>query len=481
MANLNSKQLKQVEASALECAITARDLGVPRDQLENCFRGQYVPQPKQLEFHSACRSADLPDGADQVGFGGARGPGKSHAVFAQIALDDCQRCSGLKVLYIRKVAKNAREQFEDLRRVVLRNVAHNYNRSTGVITFPNQSRIVIGHFKNESDVDQYLGLEYDVIAIEEATTLSLSKYKTLRDSNRTSKANWRPRIYASTNPGNIGHVWFKERFITPARKRCETSTRFIFATVDDNRFIDSGYTKKLEDNTGWKLRAYRFGDWDIAAGQYFSTWNHDAHTCKPFEIPSHWPMWASLDYGFTHPTAVYLFTENDGMIYVTAEHLAAKLLPSSHAEAIHSMLARFNRRVDHLETFVAGADAFAQKGDANAKTIADQYAEHGIELTAAAMDRVSGWGECLKLLGDIDRKIEPRIQIFDTCAKLIETIPALQHNPNRPEDVLKWDVDDEGSGGDDSADAWRYGVMARLVEPEDLPMIGGSRTGLIAR
>ena len=23
----------------------------------------------------------------------------------------------------------------------------------------------------------------------------------------------------------------------------------------------------------------------------------------PFQIPANWPVWASLDYGFTHPTA----------------------------------------------------------------------------------------------------------------------------------------------------------------------------------
>lgn len=460
MASLTNKQLKPVE----KLFTVAREVGVTREQIERFLRFGYCPQEKQLHFHGACRAADRSNGPDQIGFGGARGPGKSHAVFAQIALDDCQRCPGLKVLYIRKVAKNAREQFQDLRRTVLRGVAHEYNQSTGLITFPNGSRIVIGHFKNESDVDQYLGLEYDVIAIEEATTLSLSKYKTLRDSNRTSKPDWRPRIYASTNPGNVGHAWFKERFITPARKNNETETRFVFATIDDNRFVDSGYKKKLEDNTGWKLKAYRFGDWDIAAGQYFSTWNHDATVIKPIQIPSHWPMWAALDYGFTHPTAVLLFTEFDGMIYVIAEHVQAKWLPSLHAEAIHAMLKRFGRTANGLKAFVAGTDVFSQKGDANAKTIAEQYAEHGIGLTPATMDRVSGWGECLQLLGDMERGIAPKIKIFETCSRLIETIPALQHNPNRPEDVLKWDVDEEGSGGDDAADCWRYGLMLNVRE-----------------
>jgi hypothetical protein len=36
----------------------------------------------------------------------------------------------------------------------------------------------------------------------------------------------------------------------------------------------------------------------------------------------------------------------------------------------------------------------------------------------------------------------------------------LQHNPNRPEDVLKIYANDEGEGGDDEADTLHYRVMA---------------------
>jgi hypothetical protein len=32
----------------------------------------------------------------------------------------------------------------------------------------------------------------------------------------------------------------------------------------------------------------------------------------------------------------------------------------------------------------------------------------------------------------------------------------MQHDPNRPEDVLKVDTDEEGNGGDDAADCLRY-------------------------
>jgi hypothetical protein len=41
----------------------------------------------------------------------------------------------------------------------------------------------------------------------------------------------------------------------------------------------------------------------------------------------------------------------------------------------------------------------------------------------------------------------------------------LQHDPNRPEDVLKVDADEDENGGDDTADALRYLVAtkARVV------------------
>jgi len=467
-ATISTATVQINDAALLNYFTTAQAYNVPPDALQNFQRGGYLAQPKQLQFHAAARLCDLPDGPTQIGFGGARGPGKSHALFAQIALDDCQRIPGLKVLYLRKVAKNAREQFDDLRRSVLRFTAHEYKRQEGIVSFPNGSRIIIGHFKNESDIDSYLGLEYDVICIEEATTLTESKYKTLRDSNRTSKEGFRPRIYCSTNPGGIGHGWFKKRFIAPAREGKENDTRFVFATVDDNAFIDAGYVAKLEDNTGWKLKAYRYGDWDIAAGQFFSNWRHDTIVKTIGSPPSYQPVWAAMDYGFTHPTCVYLFSEYDGKVQVIDEFRACKQLPSDNAVEIIQMFRRHGVELWRLETFVAGRDVFAQKADANAKTVAQQYSEAfynlcGIDfdLTAANDDRINGWAEVLKLFGNPEKLKPPMIEISDRCQYLIQCIPNLQHNPNRPEDVLKMNVNDEGEGGDDEGDTLRYGVMAK--------------------
>lgn len=51
--------------------------------------------------------------------------------------------------------------------------------------------------------------------------------------------------------------------------------------------------------------------------------------------------------------------------------------------------------------------------------------------------------------------------IHKQCGRLVETLPALQDHPNRPEERLKVDADEDGIGGNDAADARRYLVATK--------------------
>lgn len=440
----------------------ARECGVPDDALKRFLAAGYVPQPKQLEFHGAARLCDASDGPVRIGIGGARGGAKSHAVLAQMVIDDCQRMRGLKFLFLRKVLKAARESFDDLRRKVLMGVEHDYSRTEGVLVLPkNDSRVILGHYKNESDIDGYLGIEYDGVGVEEGTQLSEGKVSDIASCVRTSKPGWRPREYYTTNPGGIGHAWFKRDFIEPARKEKETTTRFIFSRSRDNVFLNKDYQGNLDRLTGWKLRAWRDGDWDIAAGQFFSTWRHDAIVRPNLRIMPGAEAWCSLDYGFQHPTVCYIHSKHDGKNQIIDEHWRRQALVTENAADIKNMLSRHGLSIENLKSFVAGPDVFAARGNDSGKTIADEYRDNGIRLTPANTDRINGASVVLKLLGSPDRDIEPELEISERCVKLIENIPTLQHDPHRPEDVLKVDIDEDGNGGDDPYDAARYGLMVQ--------------------
>src|SRR6185369_3392490 len=97
--------------------------------------------------------------------------------------------------------------------------------------------------------------------------------------------------------------------------------------------------------------------------------------------------------------------------------------------------------ISDLKRFVAGADVFSRQSDGT--TVAAQYAKLGISLKAANMGRVNGWAEILHRLGDPDAGVRPTMFIHRRCARLLECLPSLQHDPNRPEDVLKVDADEE--------------------------------------
>ncbi|MHC4687464.1 MAG: phage terminase large subunit, partial [Planctomycetota bacterium] len=95
------------------------------------------------------------------------------------------------------------------------------------------------------------------IILEDATTLTKSKFDRIRGSLRTSKEGWRPKLYASANPGGVGHAWFKKFFVDPYTLGKETNTRFIQAQPGDNPFINETYRNYLDSLTGWLRRAWR--------------------------------------------------------------------------------------------------------------------------------------------------------------------------------------------------------------------------------
>jgi phage terminase large subunit len=471
--------------------------GCGEEQVRNWIKARVWLQERQLVASAAARTCDAADGPTAIGYGGARGGGKSHWLLAQMGADDCQRAPGLKCLLLRKVGKANLEHFEDLRRKVFPRLPHEFSAFRGVLTFANGSRIVAGHYQNEKDIDNYLGLEYDVIGIEEATTLTSRKYQDITTCCRSSKPGWRPRIYSTTNPGGVGHAWYRAKFIVPFQERREKETRFIPARVTDNRWNNPEYVQILEGLTGWQKRAWLDGDWDIAAGQFFTTFRRDVHVVEEFDDTRAREWWAALDYGYRHYTVCLLgCKDGDGNTFIVDEHAERLWLPQRHAAAIKAMLGRhlvrsvFGLRerekrarvgwlakgawlirdngekrpleLGDLRRIVAGADVFSRQSDGT--TIAEQYGREGLTLRLANMDRINGWAEVLQGLGDAEGGVVPRLFIHRRCGRLIETLPALQHDPNRPEDVLKVDADDEGIGGDDAADALRYLVGTKERE-----------------
>ena len=135
------------------------------------------PSEKQKQF--------LRDRHKYVGYGGARGGGKSWAVRVKAVLL-CLRYPGIKVMIVRKTYPELQENHivplcemlgcyaDEAGRIAV------YNDAKKHIVFPNGSRILFRYLENEKDALRFQGTEVDVLFVDEATHQSESRMEKLR-------------------------------------------------------------------------------------------------------------------------------------------------------------------------------------------------------------------------------------------------------------------------------------------------------------
>jgi phage terminase large subunit len=443
-------------------------LKVPEDQLVRFLQFGYVPLTWQLKFHSAARECDIPEGPVDVGCGGARGPGKSHAVFAQIALDDCQRYSGLKFLFLRQTGKAASESFEDLIfKVLTGNIKYEYSKGSKLV-FQNGSKIILGGFETENDIDKYIGIEYDGMAVEELNQLTKEKIDKLKGSLRTSRTDgWRPRMYTSFNPGGRGHTFVRSEYVLPFQEHIESKKRFIPSTYLDNPHLNVEYTDYLVGLGGNLGKAWREGNFDIFEGQFFMEWDYNLHTEQPFKIPDTWKLLRTIDpSGRNGITACYwCAVDSDGIVHVYREYYATGYDSDQHARAIRDLSVGEEYHYTTIDTA-----AFAKLGFP--ETTAEVFQRNGVEgLIPSSKERVMGWDlvhQYLrhgKELDDFGREYDrqPKLKIFNTCSNLIRTLPLLVHDDRKPEDV-------DTTGEDHSLDSIRYLLQTLREQKSPKPL-----------
>lgn len=350
-----------------------------------------------------------------------------------------------------------------------------YSETKKILNLPNGSSLQFCHCSNESDINLYQGREFHDLAIDEAGQWPEGMFRQLQGSNRSSIPGIKPRTILTGNPGGIGHGWLKRLFIERRfneRERPEDYA-FIQALVDDNAALmdnDPDYVHRLNAEPNEALRkAYRFGDWDIFAGQFFQEISRSVHLIQPFNIPPHWNRFGAYDFGFNHPAAFGWFAnDEDGNTFLYREFVRAGLRVDQFARELN----RFED-TPTLYPVVAGRDCWTQRAvlrdEAKPPTVAEQFQEHGIVLRNAVIDRIQGASQVRDYLAWNGKPSgKPRFFIFETCPITFDTLSRMIHDPDNVEDVLKVDATEgDPLSGDDAYDMVRYGLMSRptLTDP----------------
>lgn len=416
----------------------------------------------------------LADTHRHCAYGGARGGGKSWAVRVKAILL-CSAHAGIKVLIVRKTYKELVNNHVIPLQAMLPPEVARYNKTEKVFTFINGSTIWFGYCNNDSDLDQYQGAEYDVIFLDEATQL---KEEWIRKINlAVRQPNGLPkRTYYTCNPGGVSHNYIKRLFIDKVYEGAEIPDNYSFtqALVTDNKVLmemQPEYKAELEALPPKLREAWLYGSWDIFEGQFFEEFadrkehyqdRQWSHVIDPFEIPSHWRIYRGLDWGYNKPSSVGWFAvDDDDVIYHILELYTCKS-PNEGLKWTPSQLFTEIHRIEAEHRWLKGKKIIGIADPAiwdaeTGESIAETAAKHQVYFNKGDHKRLAGWMQCHYRLA-FDENGFPMFYVFNNCKHFIRTLPLLQYDEHKVEDV---DTD----GEDHIADMWRYVLMSRPIKP----------------
>lgn len=428
-----------------------------------------IPEPneKQKLFLSAKQK--------YIAYGGARGGGKSWSVRTKATLLAC-RYPGIRILIMRRTYPELQANHIEIMKADLTPAFGRYNQTEKQLTFRSGSIIKFMYCKNDADLNNIQGHEYDVIFIDEATNMTEKQLRAITACCRGVN-DFPKHVYFTMNPGGPGHGFIKRLFIDRRFNDRENPDEYTFiqALVDDNTALmeaQPDYVAQLEALPGKLREAWRFGRWDVFEGQVFAEFvdasEHyndrvQTHVIKPFKIPDSWKIYRGFDWGYAKPFSVGWYAiDHDNVMYRFREMYGCTGEADRGVEWTVQRVANEIRRIEETDAQLKGrqitgiADPAIWQEDGG-ESIAETMQRQRVYFHKADHKRLPGKMQCHYRLAFNDEGI-PRFYVFNTCKHFIRTIPALIYSETDVEDV-------DTKMEDHIYDEWRYVCMARPLAP----------------
>lgn len=437
-------------------------------------------------------------------FGGARGGGKTDGVLGKWALKEQRYGAHFNAMMFRRTTVSSEDAIERSKEI--------YGPLGGKFVgspiprwrMPNGGRVSFAYLDSQADADEYQGRNVTDAWVEEAGQYPTSGpidrlYGVLRSAHGVPI-----QLILTANPGGAGQHWIRDRYGLHPFPRgpkilsrilangAEHKVAVIPSRIADNRVLmerDPTYVNRLHMvGSAALVRAWLDGDWTAVEGAFFDCWDEGKHVITPFDIPADWLRFRSADWGSASPFSIGWWAvvgdrtdirdsqaSNDGVD--AAQHalprgaliryrewygavkpgVGLKMTAESVADGI------IQREIEgdgKLTYGVLDPSAFKEDGGPsigeriNTRLIAKKLAPFRPADNARVSQRgaMGGWDQMRSRM--IGNDGMPMIYFFTTCRDSIRTIPVLQHDPDRLEDL---DTESE----DHAADDVRYGCMSR--------------------
>lgn len=430
----------------------------------------------------------------EVFFGGARGGGKTDGMLGEFVVHADQYGANAIGLMVRRTLKQLRETMARSKQIY-QPLGATFNETDKEWTFPNGARLIFAYLERDADADNYQGHSYTRVYVEEIGNFPNSAPIFKLMATLRSGAGVPCCFRATGNPGGAGHQWVKARYIDPAPGgwkivRSEfkdpftgqTVTRdrvYIPSRLTDNSYLGADYVANLHMVGSVELvRAWLEGDWNVIAGAFFPEFG-PRHIIGARSLPEGWPRFRSGDWGSARPFSVGWWAISDGSMPDLPRGALVRYRewygwngnPNEGLKLTAEEVGAGTAERDADDKIVPGASvldpaAFSQDGGPSIAERIYTGSKNRVLFRRADNKRVSqqgalgGWDQVrARLKGDGER---PMIYFMENCTHAIRTLPALQHDEIRPEDV-------DTEGEDHAPDEIRYACMSRPYLPANQP------------
>jgi hypothetical protein len=430
----------------------------------------------------------------EVFFGGARGGGKTDGMLGEWLLHAETYGADANGLMVRRQRTELVDTIRRSHRIYGQLTGWKWHEQDKTWISDRGAQLRFAYLERDTDAEAYQGHSYTRVYVEELGNFRspdpvLKLMATLR-----SGAGVPCGFRATGNPGGPGQGWVRARYIDAGPWEVqrqpflnpftgETIIRdrvFIPSSVSDNRYLGNDYVANLMMQGSEQLvKAWLGGDWSAIEGAFFDEWDSAKHVLEPFAVPHDWLRFRSMDWGSAKPFSVGWWavagddTRVDGHLIPRGAlvryrewygckdgqpNTGLKLTAEQVAEGIAT------REIgDKIAYGTLDPAAFAQDGgpslaermqawrsaDGKLKGPSFNLADNARVARAGAM---GGWDQMRsRLRGDGET---PMLFVFSTCRDFVRTVPMLQHDAARPEDL-------DTTAEDHVADEARYGCMSR--------------------
>lgn len=429
----------------------------------------------------------------EVFFGGARGGGKTDGVLGKWALKERRYGAKFNAIMFRRTTVSSEDAIERSKDIY-KPLGGKFNESKLIWRMPNGGRVAFAYLDSIKDAEEYQGRNVTDAWVEEA-----GQYPDPTPIDRLfgvlrSSAGVPVQLILTANPGGAGQHWIAARYqlipfpIGPKVIRRQLSNgqphkmAVIPSRITDNRVLlhgDPGYVNRLHlVGSAALVRAWLEGDWSAIEGAFFDKWS-SRNVVDPFEIPQDWLRFRSFDWGYAKPfsagwwavagdnTKAGNLTIPRGALIRYREWYGCQAgKPDTGLRLETELVGRgiLEREAGEKISYgVADPSIFSEDGGPARSEI---FGKLGLHYRPADNKRVGrngamgGWDEMRQRIAGSDGV--PMLYVFNSCRDFIRTVPTLQHDPMKAEDL-------DTSAEDHIADEARYACMSRPWTPPARP------------